>query len=93
MRLRQPGHDLRRIPLVAQQVIVDVEIECRRRDVLFDVRVHGIEGVPGDDKFGTFLHSFALGYGVQSRQARCCQTAKASTTQKCPPDHTGPASP
>jgi hypothetical protein len=30
MRLRQPGHDLRRIPLVAHQVIVNIEIECGR---------------------------------------------------------------
>ena len=60
----------RRIPLVAQQVIVDVEIEGGRRDVLFDVRVHGIEGVPGDDEFGTLLRSFAPGYGLERRQAQ-----------------------
>src|SRR4029450_10759782 len=50
MRFCQPGDDLRWIAMVAQQVIVEVQIESRSAHVVLHMGVENIRGVPGRDK-------------------------------------------
>src|SRR5882672_489874 len=86
MRFCQPGDDLRRVALVAQQVIVEVQIEGRSANVIFHVGVENIRSVPGGDKPRALPGSPGLrAQWLERAQPRGGQHAKPGPFEECTP--------
>src|SRR5262245_25929721 len=80
MRFCQPGDDLRWIAMVAQQVIVEVQIESRSAHVILHVGVENIRGVPGGDK----PRALPRRPGLRARRLERCQPRGGQHAQPGP---------